>query len=106
VLRRPGEFGQYTSDDYQRLLASVGIICSMSRSGDVWDNAVMESFFSTLKIERCNRRRYTSRDEAPADIFDYVERFYNPVRRADTPRWATSARSRSNGRQQQERPWR
>jgi putative transposase len=84
LLAHSDQGSQYTSEDYQRLLASVGIICSMSRSGDVWDNAVMESFFSTLKIERCHRRRYTSRAEARADIFDYVERFYNPVRRHST----------------------
>ncbi len=56
----------------------------MSRSGNVWDNAVTESFFSTLKTERCHRRRYASRDEARADIFDCVERFYRPVRRHST----------------------
>lgn len=44
----------------------------------------MESFFSTLKTERCHRRRYTSRDEAHADIFEYVERLYNPIRRHST----------------------
>jgi putative transposase len=53
----------------------------MSRSGNVWDNAVIESFFSTLKIERCYRRTYQTRDEARADVFAYVERFYNPIRR-------------------------
>jgi putative transposase len=53
----------------------------MSRKGDVWDNAAMESFFSSLKQERVSRRRYRSRDEARADLFDYIERFYNPRRR-------------------------
>jgi putative transposase len=72
---------QYTSDDYQRLLKHNGITCSMSRPGNVWDNAAMESFFSSLKIERINLRRYTTRDEARADIFDYIECFYNPKRR-------------------------
>jgi putative transposase len=47
-------------------------------------NAVMESFFSTLKIERVNRTRYRSREQAKADIFDYIERFYNPRRRHST----------------------
>jgi putative transposase len=56
----------------------------MSRSGNVWDNAVMESFFSTLKTERTTRRTYRTRDEARADVFDYVERFYNPRRRHST----------------------
>jgi hypothetical protein len=75
---------QYTSEQFQRLLADHGITCSMSRSGNVWDNAVMESFFSTLKTERTTRRTYRTRDEARADVFDYVERFYNPRRRHST----------------------
>jgi putative transposase len=56
----------------------------MSRSGNCWDNAVMESFFSTLKTERCHRTRYATRQTARADIFDYIERFYNPTRRHST----------------------
>ena len=53
-------------------------------SGNVWDNAAMESFFSSLKTERTARRVYRSRDEAKADVFDYIERFYNPKRRHST----------------------
>lgn len=56
----------------------------MSRSGEVWDNSVVESFFSTLKTERCHRKRYQTRPEARADIFDYIDRFYNPTRRHST----------------------
>ena len=56
----------------------------MSRSGNVWDNAAMESFFSSLKIERTQRKVYRSRDQATADVFDYIERFYNPKRRHST----------------------
>jgi putative transposase len=56
----------------------------MSRSGDCWDNAAMESFFSTLKTERCSRKIYRTRDDARADVFDYIERFYNPRRRHST----------------------
>ena len=56
----------------------------MSRSGDCWDNAAMESFFSTLKIERTNRTDYQTRDQAKADVFDYIERFYNLRRRHST----------------------
>ena len=57
----------------------------MSRKGDCWDNAAMESFFSTLKTERVYRRpRYRTRDEARADVFDFIERFYNPSRRHST----------------------
>jgi len=84
LLRRPVECAQYTSDEFQRLLAEQGIVCSMSRRGDCWDNAAMESFFSTLKLERANRRRYQTRDEARADLFDYIERFYNPRRKHST----------------------
>ena len=72
---------QYTSEQFQRLLADNGITCSMSRAGNVWDNSAMESFFSSLKIERTNRKVYRTRDEARADVFDYIERFYNPRRR-------------------------
>ena len=61
-----------------------GVICSMSRSGNVWDNAAMESFFSSLKTERVRRQVYRSRDAARADVFDYIERFYNTTRRHST----------------------
>ena len=56
----------------------------MSRSGNVWDNAAMESFFSSLKTERVDRKVYRSRAEAKADVFDYIERFYNYRRRHST----------------------
>ena len=81
VLHHSDQGSQYTSEQFQRLLADLGITCSMSRSGNVWDNAVMESFFSTMKIERCHRKQYLTRDAARADIFDYIERFYNLTRR-------------------------
>jgi putative transposase len=81
VLHHSDQGSQYTSEQFQRLLADQGITCSMSRSGNVWDNAVMESFFSTLKIERCHRKQYLTRNAARADIFDYIERFYNLTRR-------------------------
>ena len=61
-----------------------GITCSMSRSGNVWDNAAMESFFSSLKTERIARKTYRTRNQARADVFDYIERFYNPTRRHST----------------------
>jgi len=61
-----------------------GIVCSMSRSGNVWDNAAMESFFSSLKTERTARKTYRTRDEAKADVFDYIECFYNVKRRHST----------------------
>jgi putative transposase len=84
LLHHSDQGSQYTAEDFQRLLSEHGIGCSMSRRGDCWDNAAMESFFSSLKIERVNRSRYRARDEARADIFDYIERFYNPRRRHST----------------------
>ena len=62
----------------------LGVTCSMSRSGNVWDNSAMESFFASLKKERVHRKEYRTRDEAKADVFDYIERFYNPYRRHST----------------------
>ncbi len=81
LLHHSDQGSQYTSEDFQRLLSSHGIVCSMSRKGDCWDNAAMESFFSSLKTERISRKRYATRDDARADVFDYIERFYNPRRR-------------------------
>lgn len=75
---------QYTSEQFQRLLADHGVTCSMSRSGNCWDNAAMESFFSTLKTERTHRTNYQTRDEAKADVFHYIEQFYNLRRRHST----------------------
>jgi putative transposase len=57
------------------------ITCSMSRAGNVWDNSAMESFFSSLKTERTARKVYRTRDEDRADVFEYIERFYNSRRR-------------------------
>ena len=71
---------QYASNDYQKALSQHKMLCSMSRKGDCWDNAVVESFFSTLKTERVHHRLYRSRDEARRDIFQYIEVFYNRVR--------------------------
>ena len=84
LLHHSDQGSQYTSEDFQRLLADQNIECSMSRRGDCWDNAAMESFFSTLKTERTSRKRYRTRDEARADVFDFIERFYNPRRRHST----------------------
>ena len=81
LLHHSDQGSQYTSEQFQRLLADNGISCSMSRAGNVWDNSAMESFFSSLKTERTARKVYRSRDEARADVFDYIERFYNPRRR-------------------------
>jgi putative transposase len=72
---------QYASADYQSQLRERGIICSMSRKGDCWDNAVAESFFSTLKAELVQRTDYVSRSQARASVFEYIEAFYNGRRR-------------------------
>ena len=68
---------QYASDYYQILLARNGILCSMSRKGNCWDNAVMESFYRTLKVELIYQKKYETRIEAQRDIFEYIEIFYN-----------------------------
>jgi putative transposase len=84
LLHHSDRGSQYTSEAFQRLMSEHGVTCSLSRSGNVWDNAVMESFFSSLKVERVDRKLYRTRDEARADVFDYIERFYNPRRRHST----------------------
>ena len=84
LLHHSDQGSQYTSEQFQKLMADNGVQCSMSRSGNVWDNAAMESFFSSLKTERIGRKVYRTRDVARADVFDYIERFYNPVRRHST----------------------
>jgi hypothetical protein len=84
LLQHSDQGSQYANELYQLLLADHGIQCSMSRTGNVWDNSAMESFFSSLKIERVHRRGYRTRDEARSDIFNYIECFYNPHRRHST----------------------
>ncbi len=84
VLHHSDRGSQYTSEQFQRLMTDHGVTCSMSRSGNCWDNAAMESFFSSLKTERVARKTYRTRDEAKADVFDYIERFYNTRRRHST----------------------
>lgn len=81
LLHHSDRGSQYSSERFQRLMADHGVTCSMSRSGNVWDNAAMESFFSSLKTERLARKTYRTRDAARAEVFDYIERFYNPTRR-------------------------
>ena len=72
---------QYGSDDWQRFCRSNGLRPSMSRRGNCWDNAVAESFFSSLKKERVKKRIYNTRQQATDDIGDYIENFYNRMRR-------------------------
>lgn len=84
LLHHSDQGSQYTSEHFQSLLKDQGITCSMSRAGEVWDNSAMESFFSSLKTERTSRNVYRSRTDARSDVFDYIERFYNPTRRHST----------------------
>ncbi len=84
LLHHSDQGSQYTSGHFQDLLKAQGIRCSMSRAGEVWDNSAMESFFSSMKTERIARKVYRTRDDVKADVFDYIERFYNPTRRHST----------------------
>src|SRR5437762_12309002 len=84
LLHHSDQGSQYTSEQFGTLTEDNGVSCSMSRSGNVWDDAAMESFFSSLKTERTARKVYRTRAEAKADVFDYIERFYNPRRRHST----------------------
>ena len=72
---------QYTAGDFVELMDKHKIVCSMSRKGNCWDNAVMESFFGSLKTEWTFDKSYKSRSEAEQDIFKYIEVFYNRKRR-------------------------
>lgn len=71
---------QYASHAFQARLKEYGMICSMSRKGNCWDNAPSESFFNSLKNERVHGTRYRTKAEAEADLFDYIEPFYNRKR--------------------------
>ena len=81
VIVHSDQGSQYGSDDWQRFCRANNLAPSMSRRGNCWDNAVAESFFSSLKKERIRKRIYKTRDMARADIFDYTEVFYNRTRR-------------------------
>jgi len=72
---------QYACDDYRRMLRRYGMVSSMSRKGDCYDNAAMESFFSSMKREWVYDKRYATRREARVDLFEYIEVFYNRRRR-------------------------
>jgi putative transposase len=84
LLHRFDQASQYNSEPFQRLMADHGIACSMSRSGNVWDNAAMESFLSSLKVGRIRCRIDRTRDDARADPFDQIERLCNTTRRQST----------------------
>jgi len=84
LLAHSDRGSQYASEHYRRLLAKHGIECSMSRPADCWDNAPMESFFASLKKELVHHEDYQTREEAQANIFEYIEVFYNRQRRHST----------------------
>ena len=81
LMHHSDQGSQYASADYQNILKEHDIICSMSRKGNCYDNAVAESFFGRLKSEWTNHNRYLSRSEAIQSIFYYIEIFYNRKRR-------------------------
>jgi putative transposase len=80
LMHHSDQGSQYGSEGFQSLLVSNGIQCSMSRKGNCYDNAVVESFFKTLKAEVVNHRRFRTREEARSVVFDYIEVFYNRKR--------------------------
>lgn len=84
LLHHSDRGSQYASRAFRDLLREHNITCSMSRKGNCWDNAVVESFFHSLKTERIRHRHYRTRAEANTDVHDYIERFYNRVRRHST----------------------
>jgi transposase InsO family protein len=84
MLHHSDRGSQYASHEYQQLLAAHGILSSMSRSGNCWDNAVAESFFATLKIELVYQTQWRTRQEARSALFEYIELFYNRQRRHST----------------------
>ena len=84
LLHHSDRGSQYAATAYQQLLTTHGMTGSMSRRGNCWDNACVESFFGTLKRELIYHRQYRTRDEATQDIFEYIEVFYNRKRRHST----------------------
>ncbi len=84
LLHHSDRGSQYASGDYQEALDDLGVVCSMSRKGNCWDNAVAESFFATLKTECIYPRRFATKAEAREVIFEFIEVFYNRRRRHST----------------------
>lgn len=87
---------QYASDRHRQLLKDFRMTQSMSRVGNCWDNAPMESFFKTLKVERVYQTRYATRDQARLDIVDWIEGFYNRQRRHSAINYQTPVAAEAN----------
>ena len=81
VIIHSDQGSQFTSHEWQTFLKTHNLEASMSRRGNCYDNAVAESFFQLLKRERIRRKTYATREDARADVFDYIEMFYNPTRK-------------------------
>jgi putative transposase len=84
LLHHTDRGSQYAATTYRELLAGHGLTASMSRRANCWDNAVVESFFHTLKTELVHHRYYRTREDATQDVFEWIEVFYNRVRRHST----------------------
>ncbi len=99
LLHHSDRGSQYASNDYQKLLDDNKITCSMSRKGNCYDNAVMESFFATLKQERVYHQHYQSRQQAKQDLFEYIEVWYNRKRTHSTLGYMSPEEFENNIRQ-------
>ena len=84
LLHHSDRGSQYASHDYREMLEEAGCVCSMSRKGNCWDNAPVESFFATLKRELIHGRRFRTREQARSEIFEFIEVWYNRKRRHST----------------------
>jgi putative transposase len=96
LLHHSDRGSQYASNQYQGELKRMGIVISMSRKGNCWDNAVMERFFGSLKSERTDKVRYLTRNDAIADVVDYIEMFYNSQRLHSTLGYRTPLQYEQN----------
>jgi putative transposase len=93
-LRRPREFAQYCSHDYQKILQQHGFQASMSGKGNCYDNAAAETFFKTINAELIWRRSWETRRQAEMAIFEYINGFYNPRRRHSALGWKSPSLSK------------
>lgn len=96
LIHHSDQGSQYQSHLFQAKLKGYGIRLSMSRKGNCWDNAVVESFFKTLKTELQNDARFVSREEARSQLFEYIEVFYNRKRMHSTLGYQSPAQYESN----------